>query len=403
MTRRWVKTSFPGVRYREHPRRKHGIRPDRYFAIRLQVDGRQREEGVGWASQGWTASKAALLLAELREAARTGRGETTLAARRAKRRAETAGEMPFERFWAEIYFPAAAVDKTPATVTRERSFFNRWLQPFLGRLPLRQIAPIHAERIKREMLQAGLAPRSVQYALAVLRQALNVAKRRGLFTGENPVCGVRVPRFDNARERFLTPAEARALLAALRETAPDVHDAALISLHAGLRAGEILKLRWGDVDLNQGFIAVRDTKSGRNRVAFVTEELKTALAARPRSGREEPIFQGLKVASLSRSFARVVRRLGLNDGVTDRRRRVVFHSLRHSYASLLVQRGVDLYVVGKLLGHATQAMAARYSHLAADSLRRATSLLEEVLSDEANPRDAGAAESSRPSIKTEPA
>ena len=84
MAIKWNSTKYPGVRYREHKTRKHGIKPDQYFAIRYQKDGQRKEEGVGWASEGWTPSKVALKLAELKAAATTGEGETRLSEARAK-------------------------------------------------------------------------------------------------------------------------------------------------------------------------------------------------------------------------------------------------------------------------------------------------------------------------------
>lgn len=66
----WISTEFEGVRYRQHPTRKHGIAWDRYFSIRYRVHGKRIEEALGWASKGWTAQKAALQLAELQEAYR---------------------------------------------------------------------------------------------------------------------------------------------------------------------------------------------------------------------------------------------------------------------------------------------------------------------------------------------
>ncbi len=68
--------------------------------------------------------------------------------------------------------------------------------------------------------------------------------------------------------------------------------------------------------------------------------------------------------------------IGMNNGVTDRRQKVVFHTLRHTYASWLVEQGVDLYTVKELTGHGTLAMTERYSHLALDTLRRAVRTLE---------------------------
>ena len=62
---KWIKTNFPGVRYREHPTRKHGKRRDQYFTIRYKLAGKDREEGLGWASENWTAAKAYDRLKEL--------------------------------------------------------------------------------------------------------------------------------------------------------------------------------------------------------------------------------------------------------------------------------------------------------------------------------------------------
>ena len=76
---KWIKTKTTGVRYREHPTRKNGaVKKDRYFTIRYKVNNILKEEGLGWASEGWTEEKAALKRSELREAYRTGVGSTTL-------------------------------------------------------------------------------------------------------------------------------------------------------------------------------------------------------------------------------------------------------------------------------------------------------------------------------------
>ena len=79
---KWKSTRFPGVRYREHKTRRHGLQSDRYYVVRFTVAGRRHEEALGWASQGWTAKGAFLLLSELKANARTGKGPTTLRAKR---------------------------------------------------------------------------------------------------------------------------------------------------------------------------------------------------------------------------------------------------------------------------------------------------------------------------------
>lgn len=81
---------------------------------------------------------------------------------------------------------------------------------------------------------------------------------------------------------------------------------------------------------------------------------------------------------VSKTFKAVVDELGVNDGITDSRERLTYHSLRHAYASWAVMAGVPLYVVGKALGHKTTAMTQRYSHLAPDSHRVASKAVARV-------------------------
>jgi site-specific recombinase XerD len=78
---------------------------------------------------------------------------------------------------------------------------------------------------------------------------------------------------------------------------------------------------------------------------------------------------------VSNTFAKIVEELGFNKKVSDDRQKVVFHTLRHTYASRLVMSGVDLYTVQKLMGHSTISMTERYSHLAPDHLKKAVKML----------------------------
>ena len=87
-TPKWTKTKFPGIRCRKHPTRKHGVNFDQYFSIRYQSEGERQEEGLGWASEGWTAKKAYDILCELKNAATTGQGAMRLKERRREKALE---------------------------------------------------------------------------------------------------------------------------------------------------------------------------------------------------------------------------------------------------------------------------------------------------------------------------
>jgi len=387
MGQKWQKTKHPGIRFREHPTRKNGVRFDRYYVVRYRVDGKAKQEAIGWASQGWTEQKALARLSELKEAHRTGEGARTLAEKREiaeeRRRAEREAKeqakldsLTFSEFWSQTYYPQVKRDKSKGSWEREDVSFRLWIKPVIGKLPLKQISPIHLERIKSGMVKAGKAPRTIQYALAVIRQTFNRARNIGVLVGDNPVSKIKQPKVDNRRIRFLTHEEADLLFKALEGRGRDLYEMALLSLQCGLRQGEIFKLTRQDVDLDRGLLTLRDTKSGRTRHAYLTAEVTRMLSERLKTIQtDEPLLfparGGGEKGKLSRVFRAVIDELGLNIGISDPRQKVVFHTLRHTYASWLVQQGTPLYTVQKLMGHQTMAMTERYAHLAPDHLRMA--------------------------------
>ena len=391
---KWKASGTRGVRYYEHETRRYGVRKDRYFAIRFQADGVRREEALGWASDGWTEKKAAAILAELLENHRRGNGPRTLKEARAiaetQRREQEEMErqaakaaITFREIFMEHYLPHIKTNRKSARgVNTELGLFRRWIEQAIGHKTMGTIVALDLERIKREMAKVGRAPRSIEYALAVVRQVFNHAINHDLYSGKNPAGGggkVKRPKEDNRRMRFLTKQEADDLLTELAARSRDVHDMALLSLHTGMRAGEVFSLTWADVDLTTGIISLKDTKNNRNRPAFMTETVKAMLQARPKSRPSELVFpgrDGKRTVQISHSFNKTVEQLGLNEGISDRRQRITFHSLRHTYASWLVANGTDIYTVKELLGHSDLKLTARYAHVGENAMRSAVEGLE---------------------------
>ncbi|GAB6035724.1 hypothetical protein JCM15519_02830 [Fundidesulfovibrio butyratiphilus] len=388
-------SKYPGVRFRQHPSRKHGAVPDRYFAIRFQVDGRRIEEGLGWSTEGWTEKKALVEMEKLKTAARTGEGPSSLRERRARAKAQREAEeaavvqaekdaLTFGQFFENSYLPQEKADgKAPRSIIREEQLYRKWIAPVIGARPLKEISPFHLERIKKNVADAGLTPRTGQYVLAITRQTFNAASRTGAFSGESPVTKIKMPSATgNARTRFLTSEEAGRLLEALGESrSPDMHDVALLSLYTGLRSSECFKLRWADVDVEGRIIHVMDPKNKHPRAVPMPSNVSQMFAQRCPTPCDlgELVFPNSKgevTAFVSNAFRAAVNKLGLNDGITDPRQKVVFHTLRHTCASWMVQNGVPLFTVGKILGHKTMTMTERYSHLAPDTLRAAIDTLE---------------------------
>jgi len=184
----------------------------------------------------------------------------------------------------------------------------------------------------------------------------NDAKVKGIVAEECPTKKIKLDRFDNKRARYFTHEEADQFLNDLRNRNQALWQIALISLHCGLRFGEIANLRRGDIDTRRKIIGIRDSKGGLSRYARMTEEVKNVFMTMGQGAREDLIFptsNGKRLTDPSKVFKEVILEMGLNVDVTDRRQRLSFHSLRHTYASWLVDRGVGLYDVQKLLGHRT--------------------------------------------------
>lgn len=395
MGTKWNSTKYPGVRYREHKNRKHGIKLDQYFAIRYQKDGKRKEEGVGWASEGWSPSKVALKLAELKAAAATGEGEARLSDVRAKVEAEKQQEqarqaqeekdnMSLSFYFDDIYYPAIAQEKKSKTAETEEQLFRLWIKPCMGDKSIKNISAFDLERLKKNMQKKGRAPRSIEYALTTLGQIFRHAEQLGYFQGDIPTTKIKKPKYDNKRVRFLSHDEAHALLTALQKKTQETYEMAILSLHCGLRAGEVFSLTWKDIDLEHGLVTLLDTKSSKTRTVSMTDDVKNFLEEKVRSGKQNLVFPDKKRGGIrkqiSKSFPRVVAAIGLNDGIDDRRQRVTFHTLRHTFASWLVMAGINLYDVKELLGHATLAMTERYAHLAPDRNRKAAETMSNIFS-----------------------
>lgn len=372
---KWQKTEFEGVRYREHPNRKHGVVRDRYFSIRYRVDGKQIEEALGWASKGMTAKDAFLQLAALQRAHREGTGEpVTLREKRdvikMEREKQEKQDIAFADYFINTFVPQATIEK-PRETKEKKSHFENWLRPVIGALPFSEIGVLELEKIKTNMLSAGRSARMIQYVFSTIRRVWNDAKEKEIISKDCPTKKIRFDRFDNKRARYFTHDEAEKFLKELLPLNESLWKMALISLHCGLRFGEISGLRRGDIDIRRGIIGIRDSKGGFSRYGRMTEEVRKILSPIGDSPREDLLFpdaKGDRMKRPSKIFAVVINDLKLNEGITDRRQKLTFHSLRHTYASWLVDRGIGLYDVQKLLGHKSSQLTERYSHLSDERL-----------------------------------
>lgn len=390
MANNFIASGIKGIRYRQHESRKHGKQFDKYFIIYYNVNKKRKVEAVGWASEGWTLQKINEILCELKRNIREGKHPQSLAekremAERARKEEETrAVESEAERITLkeifDKYLEVHKTETTEATWQNTERYYRNWIDKKLGKKKLIDITVDDIHSVITQALSTR-STRTADFIRAVFRQIFNFAKKRDLYFKDNPAMKIKIKMKDNKRTRFLTQDEARMLLEELQKHSPDVHDIALLSLYSGMRAGEIFNLQWEHVIWHSERIAIVDPKNGESRMEPMHPLVKEMFQKRYYSDKEGYVFKaknGGRIQKLSRTFARTVKALGLNDKITDSRQNLVFHSNRHTYASWLVMNGVDLYTTQKLMGHKSNQMTQRYAHLAPGYLEKAVNSLESI-------------------------
>lgn len=384
-------TKTPGIRYREHSDRKHGKQKDKYYFIRYTLNKKKKEEGVGWASEGWSEKKAATLLFDLKENIRLGRSPQTLAEMRAigeknkkieqeKQKEENAKKILFKDVF-EKYIAQVKIDDTSKTFQNKSDRYRIWISPFIKEKFLSEIKKQDIEDIKENMLDAGRADDTIKKTISIVTQVYKYAIEHELYFGNIPTTNVKTPNKDNKRSRYLTKEEAKKLLDELALHSPQLHDMALISLYTGMRAGEIRKLKWENILWNTDRINAKWRKNGGNDLLPIHQKVREILERRKQQSDSDLVFKsedGNMLKAISGTYKKVVDKLGFNKGITDETQKVVFHTLRHTYASWLVMSGVDLYTVQRLMGHKDIKMTQRYAHLAPGYLEKAVNSLESI-------------------------
>ena len=289
-------------------------------------------------------------------------------------------------FAVEFLESYCAANNKYASIEAKESILRVHLIPSMGELLLSEINARRIEAYKAQKLVEELSPKTVNNHLTVLRKLLSVAQEWDIIEHVPPVKWLRVPpqKFD-----FPVVSGSRAS----RGTAgrhPVELVAILVGLRCGLRLGEIMGLRWEDVDLVSGRLVVNRTvsrgrigspKNGRTReVPLGLEVLKALKDHRHLKG--ELVFPSDDGRLLYRNETkhpvwRACKRAGL--------RLIGWHVLRHSFASHLVMRGAPIKAVQELLGHSTIEMTMRYAHLSPNVTREVVGLLD-GLGNNGNPQ-----------------
>lgn len=232
---------------------------------------------------------------------------------------------------------------------------------FFKGMKLHEITQEVVERYKVKRAKE-VSPASVNRELACLKHMFNKAIEWGK-TYNNPARKVKLFRENNNRLRYLEKEEIKKLIDNCSDTLKPV---VILALYTGMRRGEILNLKWNDIDIKMGIIYILQTKNNELREVPMCDIIKRTLMGIAKHPDSPYIFckkNGKPYGNLTKSFLQALRK---SDIISFR-----FHDLRHTFASHLVMGGVDLNTVRELLGHKSLKMTLRYSHLSRDHKKRA--------------------------------
>lgn len=253
---------------------------------------------------------------------------------------------------------------------RDEISINHLLLHLKGKY-LSEITPFMIEKYITERIEE-VSPQTVNKEIKCLKLVLNKAIEWGKLD-KNPVAKVRFLREPQRKLRFLDVDEIKRLI---NTCPPQLKSVVITALNSGMRRGEILGLKWENVDLNNKIIYLTDTKSGGSREIPINSVLYQTLKELSEKTGTSYVFEnrdGKPYSDIRTAFKTTLKNAGIKN--------CRFHDLRHTFASHLVMAGIDLLSVKELLGHKELEMTLRYAHLSPDHKKSAVEVLARRFND----------------------
>lgn len=361
-----VRTSKAGVYTRE---KKNG---DITYIITYRLNGQHTKDILGTKSQGWTATKASK--------ERTNRMSDS--------NKEFAGQskITLNKAFDEYLI---SISNKPDTRNTEGRYRNH-IKEHIGSKKLIDITVKDILDLKLFLTtkvsprtKQVLAPKTVDDMINLVHTIYKYHNRYYEIEIKSPASPLKVERYnpDNSRQRYLTLDEVKSLLWHIRErnsftyhrnVKPSVTKDLLIftklSLSTGARVSSVLSIRVKDIDFERGIISIVNHKSKRNYKGYINQKLSDELLLWTEKLKPDIYVVGRKpkplvTSTINRRLQIILDRV-FNEGVTDRREKVVTHTLRHTFGSLLAIQGTPLYTVMKLLDHTSIEQTMVYAKLA---------------------------------------
>lgn len=332
----------------------------------------------------------------------------------AKVKAE-AGRWTFDKLWTQW----KTVNATKKGIVNDDNRYKTHLQGPFGNKEPKDIVPLDVTRLESKLLKdparrpgrkfdpdakrrsdyaqatiqvlaeksAAKAGKGRPYAIGTVVSILSLFRRIASFGVKKQLCQglsftVEIPTGAKQKTENMTDEQLTAYIKACREWPnPQAGNFQLLQIYTGLRRGEVRKLRWDDIDLQTGFITLRDPKGGEDTRVPLSSEAKEMLEAHPKSSSSTYVFVGEKggqrgIHQIENTSRAIRDAAGLPADFRPN------HGLRHTYASHLANSGeVDLYLLQRLLTHKDPKTTQRYAHLRDEVLKRGADVMGRIVKD----------------------
>ena len=277
-------------------------------------------------------------------------------------------------FFYKTYLPMAKLNKK--SWKDDISRFKNHIEPTLGNIQLNQITAAMLSDLMIEIKTEDRANATVNRTRALLSSIFNVAFEREIIE-QSPMSRVKKLVEHNQIERYLSDDELIRLMYVLaHHNVHNIDNQIIVGivemlLLTGARKGEVLNLKWADLDENNHLWKLNENKSGKPRIIQLNTQAQQVI--RKMSRKYSYVFAnpktGLPFNDIRKTFQKILEVAQIEN--------FRIHDLRHNFASMAVNNGCDIYVVQHLLGHASPTTTQRYAHLRQDTLRNASEMLAE--------------------------
>ena len=289
-----------------------------------------------------------------------------------------------------------------STYSQYKQVTCQYIIPYLGHIKLRDLTPEYIQRMYNEMVKQGRGYRTIHLSHAILHRALVHAVKLGLIF-RNPDDATIPPKPKKKEMQFLDETQVQRLLITAEGMGDRFYTLYYLAISTGMRLGELLGLKWDDVDLEQGICKVQrqlikcedgfefgapKTKAGNRQIELggkTIEVLKSHLQCQQtekliagNSWKENNIVfpstigTPMNRSNLRKRFKTVLRNASLPS--------IRFHDLRHTAASLMLNNGIPIFIVSKRLGHAQPSITLDvYGHLIPSKQQEAAILMDQIL------------------------